>query len=76
MIDTLLNLLFACHHKKLTRPITPVRRPGTQTRNAYVSCLECGKQFHYDAESFRMGGALSEADEVPSSGCYPVQAQY
>jgi hypothetical protein len=75
MVATLLNLFFGCRHKKLTRPITPVRRSGAQTGGAYVACLGCGKQFHYDAETFRMGRAISDDDSVRPSSCYPLQAQ-
>jgi hypothetical protein len=49
MISTMLNLLFGCRHKRITRPITPVHKPGTHPDDTYVACLECGRQFHYDA---------------------------
>jgi anti-anti-sigma factor len=49
MIAARLNLLFGCRHRRLTRPITPVHRPGTPSGETYVACLECGKRFPYDA---------------------------
>jgi hypothetical protein len=50
MIDTMLNLLCCCRHRRVTRPMTPFHKPGTQPGDTYVACLECGKQFHYDLE--------------------------
>ena len=58
MISEVLNLLFGCRHKRLTRPITPVHKPGTGSIGTYVACLECGKQFQYDAENMRIGRAI------------------
>ena len=55
MIDAMLNMLCGCRHSRITRPITPFHRPGTQAGNTYVACLECGKQFHYDLANMRIG---------------------
>jgi len=55
MIDSLLNLLFRCSHKRLSRPVTPVTRPGQVPAETYVVCLDCGKQFSYDARNMRLG---------------------
>ncbi len=65
MIAKLFDLLFGCRHKELTRPITRVHRPGTPAGLVYVSCLECGKKFHYDTASMRVGAAV----EVPGAAC-------
>jgi len=54
MIDAILNLLFGCRHRRITRPITSVHRPGTPSGGTYVACLECGKQFPYDATNMRI----------------------
>jgi hypothetical protein len=43
----MLNLLFGCRHRPITRPMTPVHKPGTSAET-YVVCLECGKRFPYD----------------------------
>jgi hypothetical protein len=48
MIDAVMNLLFACRHRHITRPITPVHRPGTPAGETYVACLDCGTRFPYD----------------------------
>jgi DNA-directed RNA polymerase subunit RPC12/RpoP len=62
MIDSLLNLLFRCGHKRLSRPVTPVARHGAQPNGeTYVVCLDCGKHFSYDAENMRFGKRVVEA---------------
>lgn len=55
MMDTLLNLLFRCPHKRLTRPITPSSKGGVRDGETYVVCLDCGKQFSYDLNEMRIG---------------------
>jgi hypothetical protein len=55
MIDAVLNLLFSCRHRRITRPITPVRKPSDPRGETYVACLECGKQFYYDVANMRVG---------------------
>ncbi len=47
MIDSVLNLLFRCPHKHLTRPVTPVSLDGKLQGDTYVVCLACGKQLAY-----------------------------
>jgi hypothetical protein len=61
MIYTMLNLLYGCRHKQITRPITPVHRPGTPPGDTYVACLECGKQFYYDLDNMRIGKLIPTA---------------
>ena len=55
MIDAMMNLLFGCRHRRITRPITPVHRPGTPSGETYVACLECGRRFPYDVTNMRIG---------------------
>ena len=63
MIDSVVNLLFRCPHKRLTRPVTPVGKDGKPHGDTYVVCLACGKQFSYDLEEMRIGKPLpSSAD--------------
>ena len=57
MIDTLLNLIFRCPHKKITRPISPSGKNGVPKGDAYVVCLDCGRQFDYDLVEMRIGRA-------------------
>ena len=54
MIDSVLNLLFRCPHKRITRPITPVSKAGVPHGDTYVVCLDCGRQFRYDLEKMRV----------------------
>ncbi len=58
MIDTISNLLFRCPHRRLTRPMTPISKPGVPSGDTYVVCVDCGKQFSYDLKAMRMGGAI------------------
>jgi hypothetical protein len=63
MIDSVLNLLFRCSHKSLTRPVTPVGKDGKPAGGTYVVCLACGKQFSYDLKEMHVGKPLpSSAD--------------
>lgn len=61
MIDSLLNLLFRCSHRRLTRPVTPVARAGVADSQTYVVCLDCGKQFAYDLREMRIEGPLDSS---------------
>jgi DNA-directed RNA polymerase subunit RPC12/RpoP len=64
MIDSVLNLLFRCPHKRLTRPVTPVSRDGKPHGDTYVVCLDCGKQFSYDLTEMRIGKGLPTSAET------------
>jgi len=61
MIDSLLNLLFRCSHKRLSRPVTPVVRHGQPPVETYVVCLDCGQHFAYDARNMRLGKRIATA---------------
>ncbi|HKE22200.1 MAG TPA: hypothetical protein VKB88_07395 [Bryobacteraceae bacterium] len=61
MIDTVLNLLFRCPHRRLTRPVTPVGKTGEPHGGTYVACLDCGKHFAYDATQMKIGKPLSNS---------------
>ena len=68
MIDTVLNLLFRCPHRRLTRPVSPVTKAGEPHGETYVVCLDCGKQFSYDLREMRIGKAI---DHSHDSGVLP-----
>lgn len=61
MLHSIFNSLFGCSHQRTTFPITPKRRnagfsaPAATRTNAYVVCLDCGKEFAYDWQSMRIG---------------------
>ena len=70
MIDAIWNLLFRCQHRRTTFPLTPARskkggESGDKHGETYVVCLDCGKQFIYDWEHMRLGGAADIAEEKP-----------
>ena len=64
MIDSLLNLLFRCSHRRLTRPVAPATRAGEPHSQSYVVCLDCGKQFEYDLKLMRMGKVIDRSHEA------------
>ena len=60
MIRALLQRLFGCPHRRISRPITPSGRPGSPEPRTYVVCLDCGQQFAYDLQQMRMGQRLGK----------------
>jgi len=64
MIDTLLNLLFRCSHRRLTRPVAPITKAGQPHSQSYVVCLDCGKQFEYDLNKMRIGKAIERSHDA------------
>ena len=64
MIDTVLNLLFRCPHRRLTRPLAPITKAGQPHSQTYVVCLDCGKQFEYDLEEMRIGKAIEHSHDA------------
>jgi hypothetical protein len=64
MIDSIVNLIFRCAHKRLTSPVTPVSRDGKPHGDTYVVCLDCGKQFSYDLKAMRVGKPLPSSAEM------------
>jgi hypothetical protein len=61
VIDTILNFLFRCSHKRFSRPTTPVSKKGVPTGDTYVVCLECGKEFVYDLTDMRIGKPIPKS---------------
>jgi hypothetical protein len=56
-MGSLLDFLFRCAHRNLSRPMTPVHKPGSSAPT-YVVCLDCGKQFAYDWKEMRLGSCM------------------
>jgi hypothetical protein len=52
MLNLFLERLFGCSHRRTTFPLTP-RRPSTRP-GAYVTCLDCGKEFAYNWNEMRV----------------------
>jgi hypothetical protein len=63
MIRSFLNRVFDCSHRRLTWPITPVRKPGVPSGETYVVCLDCGKQFAYDWDQMRTGKVIERSHD-------------
>jgi hypothetical protein len=63
VIDSLLNLVFRCAHRRLTRPVTPVAKSDPHHIGTYVVCLDCGKRFSYDPKEMRLGRVIDPAHQ-------------
>jgi len=61
MLQELMNSIFGCSHRRLTFPLTPVRKsggfpaPSAARHGTYVTCLDCGKELAYNWEEMRVG---------------------
>jgi hypothetical protein len=64
VIDNLMNLLFRCPHRRLTRPVAPITHAGQPHSQSYVVCLDCGKQFEYDLNEMRIGKIIDHSNDV------------
>ena len=53
MLESILNALFGCSHRRTTFPLTPARKNGAS--RTYVVCLDCGKEFAYNWADMRIG---------------------
>lgn len=60
-IRSIINRVFDCPHKRLIWPITPVKKPGAPSRETYVVCLDCAKQFVYDWDKMRTGELIERS---------------
>ena len=52
MLTSVLERLFGCSHRRTTFPMTP-KRPSVRV-GAYVTCLDCGKEFAYNWNEMRL----------------------
>ena len=65
MLQSLMNTLFGCSHRRTTFPLTPVRKnggfpaPSASLHGTYVTCLDCGKELAYNWEEMRVGKPVS-----------------
>ena len=75
MLKSVIDSLFVCSHQRTTFPITP-KRPSAST-GAYVSCLDCGKEFAYNWKEMRREEEPVALSPIPPLQGYmtrPVQA--
>lgn len=61
MFASVLNRLFPCGHKHLSRPVAPIRKHGIPQGETYVVCLDCGQQFAYDSKEWKVGKPLTKS---------------
>jgi hypothetical protein len=73
MVSRVFSILFGCRHKRITRPMTPARKPGAQMGSTYVVCLDCGQQFHYDVANMRMGAQVAVTQASKGSSSFQAQ---
>lgn len=64
MKGSILNRALDCRHKRLTWPITPVKKPGVPSGETYVVCLDCARQFAYDWDNMRTGEPIARSADV------------
>ncbi len=76
MLQSILNSLLGCSHRRTTFPQTPGRKnagfqaPGALRSGTYVVCLDCGKEFAYNWDEMRVGQQVPE--RVPVSEVQPL----
>jgi len=58
MIHAIVNLLLGCRHRRVTRPITPLRKTISEPGGTYVACLDCGQRLHDDLATMSMGTVI------------------
>ncbi len=63
MLNTILDALMGCSHRRTTFPLTPSRKtgyaPANQRHSTYVVCLDCGKEFGYNWAEMRVGDPVT-----------------
>jgi len=81
VMDSIWNALVGCRHRRTTFPFTPARpkpgEPPSETHaETYIVCLDCGKQFLYDWENMRLGGAVDISNGAPVAAPPSVQVPF
>jgi hypothetical protein len=67
MINSLIDTIFGCAHKRTTFPLTPSRKSTVSEgarSSTYIVCLNCGKEFDYNWKEMRI---VSPAGGLPVS---------
>jgi hypothetical protein len=79
MIDSVLNVLFRCSHRCVTRP-HEASAEERAARGTYVVCLDCVKEFEYDTTEMRRGKPIDRSESVgvlpPTLPKAPQEAAY
>ena len=72
MLRTLaIALLGRCSHRRMSFPLTPKVRGIPVAGGAYVTCLDCGKEFRYDWDAMRLDKA--EMSRPQTAGTFAGQ---
>jgi hypothetical protein len=64
MINEVMNFVFRCSHRRITRPFSPRTNQGNMLSNVYVVCLDCGRQLEYDWTEMRVGKPVARVVET------------
>jgi hypothetical protein len=73
MLNSLVDALFGCAHRRTTFPLTPARRTGYTQENGggraktYVACLDCGTELDYDWKSMRVGSPVTAKSQLATA---------
>jgi hypothetical protein len=73
MLNSLVDALFGCAHRKTTFPLTPKHRNGQLQENGrdraktYVVCLDCGTELDYDWQSMRVGSPVAAKSQLATA---------
>jgi hypothetical protein len=67
MLEKIVQLLFHCRHKHLSRPVAPVRKDGRPQGATYVVCLDCGQPFAYDSDTWKVGQPIATRPVNPQA---------
>jgi hypothetical protein len=73
MLSSVIDSLFGCSHRRTTFPITP-KRPSVWP-GAYVTCLDCGKEFAYNWTEMRRVEKRSEGQALPPVSPSPARGE-
>jgi len=66
MLTSILNSLFGCSHRRTTFPMS--LKGASAQLGAYVTCLDCGKEFAYNWQEMRM--EQREMTALPAAHTY------
>jgi len=77
MLQSLIDALFGCPHRRTTFPMRPLHRMAPKRGErvhvyAYVVCLDCGKEFEYDWAQMRIAAQIKRRPD-PLTGL-PMEA--
>jgi hypothetical protein len=69
MMNSLLNMILGCAHKRTTFPLTPSLKsklPDGARSRTYIVCLNCGEEFEYNWKEMRIGRSARELSVSPT----------